>query len=556
MAGDDCLRGGKLIYLDYAATTPVDPVVLRAMSTCLAASPTGPALWANAASTHAAGRQARAAVESARAQVAALIGAASDEIIFTSGATEANNLALKGAVEFNRRGRERVHIVTSRVEHRCVVDSCRWLERQGAAVTWLVPGSDGRVTPAQVLAALRPDTLLVSLMWVNNETGAVNDIPSLAPQLRERGVLLHVDAVQAVGKLSIDLRRVPIDLLSLSAHKLYGPQGIGALFVRRHPRVRVAPQLHGGGHEQGMRSGTLANHQIVGLGAACELAAGRLTVDARRLVDLRERLRAQLSALPGVLRNGPDPAVADARAPHILNLSFAGVDGEALRARLPRLAVSSGSACSSATAEPSYVLRALGRSDALADASLRFSLGRSTTEADVDDAAGEVIAAVQFLRHLSPCEPMGQEAGDEVHAVVPPPDPFTYPPRVWRRFWSATGAGAFAEEPDSVSVRVRDPAGHGVLELSARPRGSGSEALRFRALGGPCVVAVGTWLAEQGNTRNFAEFARIGALEIAAALGLTEERLPAALLGEDAVRSLCDAVRGRAGQATRRGQLA
>ncbi|WP_028080531.1 aminotransferase class V-fold PLP-dependent enzyme [Solimonas soli] len=381
-----------MIYLDYAATTPLDPRVRDAMLPWLDAE----THFGNPASDHALGRRARAAVEQARAQVAQLIGAGADEIVWTSGATEANNLAIKGALEF--RGLKGAHVVTSRVEHKAVLDTCRYLETQGTRVTYLTPQADGIVGVEQVLAALQPDTALVSLMWVNNETGAINPVEALAPRLRERGILFHVDAVQAVGKLPVDLARVPIDLLSLSAHKLYGPKGIGALFVRKRPRARLAPQIHGGGHEQGMRSGTLATQQIVGLGEACRIAAGALVEEGERLRGLRERLWQQLQALPKIHLNGP----ADRRAPGILNVSFAGAEGESLRAMLPQLMVSSGSACSSATREPSYVLRALGRDDELAGSSLRLSLGRYTSEAQIDRAAAEIIAAVRFLRELSP----------------------------------------------------------------------------------------------------------------------------------------------------------
>jgi cysteine desulfurase len=381
-----------MIYLDYAATTPLDADVLQAMLPFLTAEGS----FANPASTHGPGYKARAAVEKARAQVAALLGAEAAEIVWTSGATESNNLALKGALEFG--GLKNAHIVTSRTEHKCVLDTCRHLETQGVRVTYLKPALDGIVAPEQVLDALTPETVLVSLMWVNNEIGVVQDIPRLAPLLRERGVLLHVDAVQAAGKLAIDLRSLPVDLLSVSAHKIYGPKGAGALYVRKKPRARLAPQMHGGGHEWGMRSGTLATHQIVGMGAAFAIAAQRLAADAERLTGLRELLWTRLQALPRVHRNG-NPAHS---APHVLNVSFEGVEGEALRAALPDLAVSSGSACSSATQEPSYVLRALGRDDELANASLRFSLGRGTTEEHIERAAASVIQQVQWLRELSP----------------------------------------------------------------------------------------------------------------------------------------------------------
>jgi cysteine desulfurase len=381
-----------MIYLDYAATTPLDAEVLQAMLPFL----TGEGSFANPASTHGPGYKARAAVEQARAQVVALLGAEPAEIVWTSGATESNNLAIKGALEF--RGLKNAHIVTARTEHKCVLDTCRHLETQGVRVTYLKPAADGIVTPEQVLEALTPETVLVSLMWVNNEIGVVQDIPRLAPLLRERGVLFHVDAVQAAGKLAIDLHGLPVDLLSVSAHKIYGPKGAGALYVRKKPRARLAPQMHGGGHEWGMRSGTLATHQIVGMGAAFAIAAQRLAADAERLSGLRERLWSRLQALPRIHRNG-NPAHS---APHVLNVSFEGVEGEALRASLPELAVSSGSACSSATQEPSYVLRALGRDDDLANASLRFSLGRGTTPEQIEQAAAMVIQQVQWLRELSP----------------------------------------------------------------------------------------------------------------------------------------------------------
>jgi cysteine desulfurase len=380
-----------MIYLDYAATTPVDSQVLDAMLPWLREN------FANPASEHAAGRVAQNAVESARDQVAALLGATSEEIIFTSGATEANNLAIKGALEF--RGLRDAHIVTTRIEHKAVLDTCRHLETQGARVTYLKPDAQGRIPTSAVLAALTTQTTLVSLMWVNNEIGVINEIETLAPLLRERGVLFHVDAVQAIGKLPINLAQTPLDLLSLSAHKIYGPKGIGALFVRKRPRARLAPQMHGGGHEQGMRSGTLATHQVVGLGEACRIAQVRMDQDARDLVLLRDGLWKKLQSLPRIHLNGE----ASLRAPHILNVSFEGVEGESLRAMLGDVAVSSGAACSSATREPSFVLRALGRDDELASSSLRFSFGRETTPAVIEQAAEKIIRTVNALRALSPC---------------------------------------------------------------------------------------------------------------------------------------------------------
>ncbi|NKF24710.1 aminotransferase class V-fold PLP-dependent enzyme [Solimonas marina] len=381
-----------MIYLDYAATTPLDPRVRDAMLPWLDAE----THFGNPASDHAMGRSARAAVEQARTEVAALLGCGPDEIVWTSGATESNNLAIKGALEF--RGLQGAHLVTSRIEHKAVLDTCRYLETQGLRVTYLTPQADGLIAAEQVLAALRPETAMVSLMWVNNETGAINPVAALASQLRERGVLFHVDAVQAAGKLAIDLAQTPIDLLSVSGHKLYGPKGIGALFVRKRPRARLAPQIHGGGHEQGMRSGTLATQQIVGCGMAFRLAGEAMADEAHRLLALRERLWTALQVLPRIYRNSP----AEAGVPGILNVSFDGAEGESLRAMLPALMVSSGSACSSATREPSYVLRALGRDDELAGSSLRLSMGRFTTSAQVDAAAAQVVEAVTRLRAWSP----------------------------------------------------------------------------------------------------------------------------------------------------------
>ncbi|MGH8461754.1 MAG: cysteine desulfurase family protein [Stenotrophobium sp.] len=379
-----------LIYLDNAATTPLDPRVFEAMLPWLRED------FGNPASEHGPGLRARRLVEQARAQVAALLGAAAEEIIWTSGATESNNLALKGALEF--RGIRGGHLVTTRIEHKAVLDTCRWLETQGTRVTYLKPDSRGRILAEQVMAALTPETALVSLMWVNNEIGTINPVEALAPHLRERGILFHVDAVQAAGKLAIDLATTPIDLLSVSAHKLYGPKGIGALFVRKRPRARLAPQIHGGGHEQGMRSGTLATHQIAGMGEAFRLAGECRTQDSARLAGLRDQLWSRLQTLPRVYLNGE---VLE-RAPGILNVSFDGAEGESLRAMLGDVAVSSGSACSSATREPSFVLRALGRDDELAGSSLRFSLGRFTTCEEIEQVAAKVIFAVNWLRELSP----------------------------------------------------------------------------------------------------------------------------------------------------------
>ena len=379
----------KPVYLDYAATTPVDPAVAEEMMNYL--TPDG--VFGNPASrTHSYGWQAEASVESARRQVADLIHADPREIVWTSGATESDNLAIKGVAALH----ESPHIVTSTIEHKAVVDTCAWLETRGVQVAWLRPDADGRVSPQQVVDALQENTVLVSLMLVNNELGCVTDIATIGRHLRERGVLLHVDAAQAAGKMPVDVHALNVDLLSLSAHKVYGPKGVGALYVRRAPEVRIEAQMHGGGHERGMRSGTLPTHQIVGMGKAFELAGHHLEEESRRLENLRERFLAGLSHLDGVHFNGS----REHRVPGIVNLSFEGVEAESMMLGLRHLAVSSGSACASAAVEASYVLRGIGVSNELAHRALRFSLGRFTTEADVDFACQQIIEVVGRLRSL------------------------------------------------------------------------------------------------------------------------------------------------------------
>jgi cysteine desulfurase len=377
----------KPVYLDYAATTPVEAVVAEEMIKFL--TPDG--VFGNPASrSHGFGWQAEAAVEKARRQVAKLVHADPREIVWTSGATESDNLAIKGVVD----GVKKPHIITSVIEHKAVVDVCKWLEHRGVEVTWLTPSPDGRVSVDQVAEALRDDTTLVSLMLVNNELGCVTDIAAIGDLLRETGTLFHVDAAQAAGKMEVDVGKLKVDLLSLSAHKVYGPKGIGALYVRRAPEVRVAAQIHGGGHERGMRSGTLPTHQIVGMGKAFELASETLEPERGRVEALRAHLFEHLSVLDGVSLNGS----ADYRVPGIINLGFAGVDAESLMLGLRDLAVSSGSACSSATVEPSFVLRGIGLSDQKAHQALRFSLGRHTTTEDVEFAAARIVDVVTRLR--------------------------------------------------------------------------------------------------------------------------------------------------------------
>ncbi len=391
------------IYLDYSATTPVDPRVAKLMCDCL----TQEGNFGNPASrSHVFGWKAEEAVENARRQVADLVNADPREIVWTSGATESDNLAIKGVAHFYAsKGK---HIVTSKIEHKAVLDTTRQLEREGFEVTYLEPGEDGIITPAMVEAALRDDTILVSIMHVNNEIGTINDIAAIGELARSRGILFHVDAAQSTGKVAIDLETMKVDLMSFSAHKTYGPKGIGALYVRRKPRVRLEAQMHGGGHERGMRSGTLATHQIVGMGEAFRIAREEMAQDTAHVLALRDRFLKQVEDMEELYING---SMAH-RVPHNLNLSFNYVEGESLIMALKDLAVSSGSACTSASLEPSYVLRALGRNDELAHSSIRFTFGRFTTEEEVDYAAQKVRQAVAKLRELSPLWDMYKEGVD------------------------------------------------------------------------------------------------------------------------------------------------
>ena len=391
------------IYLDYLSTTPVDPRVVEVMSACLS----NEGVFGNPASrSHVFGWKAEEAVENARNQVAELINADPREIVWTSGATESDNLAIKGVAHFyHKKGK---HIVTSKIEHKAVLDTCRQLEREGYEVTYLDPDEQGLTTPDMVKAALREDTILVSVMHANNEIGVVNDVAGIGEICRDAGVLLHVDAAQGAGKVALDMEAMKVDLLSMSAHKMYGPKGVGALYVRRKPRVRLEAQMHGGGHERGMRSGTLATHQLVGFGEAARIARDEMRAEADRLATLRQRFWDAISDIPEVHINGD----RDQRLPGALNVSFAFVEGESLIMSLRDLAISSGSACTSASLEPSYVLRALGLNDELAHSSLRFSFGRFTTEAEVDHAAKCVRNAVEKLRELSPLWDMYQDGVD------------------------------------------------------------------------------------------------------------------------------------------------
>jgi len=389
------------IYLDYSATTPVDPRVVDAMVPWLRNHFGNPA-----SRSHAFGWEAEKAVEDARNQVAALVNCDPRELIWTSGATESINLAIKGVAHFNKdKGK---HLVTVKTEHKATLDTMRELEREGFDVTYLDVEPDGLLDLAKLEAALRPDTILVSVMFVNNEIGVIQDIPAIGDMCRARGIVFHVDAAQATGKVVVDLQQLKVDLMSFSAHKTYGPKGVGALFVRRKPRVRLEAQMHGGGHERGLRSGTLPTHQIVGMGEAFRIAKDEMATENERIRMLRDRLWTGLSKIEQVYLNGD----WDHRVPHNLNVSFNFVEGESLIMAIKDVAVSSGSACTSASLEPSYVLRALGRSDELAHSSIRFSVGRFTTEEEVDYTVQLLTRQVARLREMSPLWEMYKDGID------------------------------------------------------------------------------------------------------------------------------------------------
>ena len=391
------------IYFDYASTTPVDPRVVKKMQDCLSLDGN----FGNPASrSHAFGWKAEEAIEEARQHVASLVNCDPREIIWTSGATESDNLAIKGAAIFNKsRGN---HIITSKIEHKAVLDSCRQLEREGFEITYLDPLENGIISPEMVSSAIKENTILVSLMHINNEIGVINDIESIGRITREKGIIFHVDAAQSTGKLPIDLSKMEVDLMSFSAHKTYGPKGIGAMYARRRPRVRIEAQIHGGGHERGMRSGTLATHQIVGMGEAFRIAKIDMESDNERISRLRKKFWSGLKDMEEVYLNG-DEAL---RAEGFLNVSFNYVEGESLIMALKDIAVSSGSACTSASLEPSYVLRALGLKDELAHSSIRFAIGRVTTEAEVEYTIKLVRDSVEKLRTLSPLWDMYKDGID------------------------------------------------------------------------------------------------------------------------------------------------
>ncbi len=523
------------VYLDYAATTPVDPAVAHAMAQCLGAD----GAFANPSSAHAPGRAAAARIEQARAQVAELIGAQPQEIVFTSGATESNNLALLGVARANAdRGR---HIVTSRIEHKAVLDPCKRLEKEGFRVSYVVPDGSGAIDPAAVRAALRGDTILVSIMHVNNEVGAIEDIAAIGATCRDAGVAFHSDAAQSIGRMAVNVQRLPVDLLSLTAHKIYGPKGIGALYLRRGVRALVQPQTYGGGQEGALRPGTLPTHQIVGFGVAAELAAARREADHERLAALRDRLWAGIERMGGVHLNGARAP----RVPHILNVSFEGVEGESLFTALSGLAVSTGSACSSAAGDPSYVLRALGRSTRLAESSLRFSLGRFTTAEEIEFAVGEVRREVARLRAISPgAQPSPgsvQGAGSldsDAAVLIETPGADSGAADAERLFRELPAGGVI---PDSAGTVLRGEAGGPAEEVWVRFHllvdGDSVKDARFEARGCPHTLATAAWLAAGMPGRRLEEALRSGARAWARELKVPIEKLGRLLVIEDALRA-------------------
>ncbi len=523
MSASDPLGGAPVdrdpVYLDYAATTPVDPEVAEAMVGCL----TLEGDFGNAGSaTHAFGRRAAARVETARAQVATLIGAEPDEIIFTSGATESNNLVLLGVARANAdRGR---HLITARTEHKAVLDPCKRLEKDGFAVTYLTPDRAGRIDPEAVRAALRPDTVLVSIMYVNNEIGVIQDVGAIGALCHARGVAFHTDAAQAAGKVPLDVRRLPVDFVSFTAHKIYGPKGVGALYVRRASRPLIQPVAFGGGQERGLRPGTLPTHQIVGFGRACEIAVRQLETEQGRLTALRERLWTGMAALGGTHLNGQGAP----RAPGILNVSFEGVEGESLVTGLTGLAISTGSACNSASAEPSYVLRALGRDTQLAQSSLRFSVGRFTTDADVDFALEAVRDEVGRLRALSPAagsDGLGAAGGIRAPGELGTPGGTPLAPRDGTE--GATLISGEAGGPGQETwVRFHLTVADGTVKDA-----------RFQAYGCPHTLQIASWLVRQLPGRTPEQGVPGTPASWAEAASVPVEKLGRLLVVEDALRA-------------------
>lgn len=504
---------GDTLYLDYAACVPLHPEVRDAMLPWLDS--------ANPSSKHAPGRAAANAVEQARAAVAAWIGAQTDELIWTSGATESNNLAILGALA----GREPAHIISSRIEHKAVLDPIRQLAAQGWRVTWLEPDAAGVIHADAVAEALQPDTALASLMWVNNELGTVTDIPAIGAVCRANNTLLHVDAAQALAWLDIDVHAAQVDLLSIAGQKFAGPKGSGALFVRGKPPLRLQARSFGGGHERGLRPGTLAVHQIVGLAAAAQRVAATQKSESARVAALRDAAWTQLqAAIPGVLRNG----APEAMTPHVLNVSVPGVNGQSLVYGLSDLALSTGSACSSASRAPSYVLRALGRSDALAEASLRLSFGWGSTKQHVETAVTRIAAVVDRLRSLHP-DNTGDLRGDASTLIAP--DASELSQRVAR----CTHAACAINANDARGIATT-PASDAQVAIDLRRSGAAWTA-RFRAAGSPATLAVADYVCETVDAHGVdAALARSPA-DILASLGLDRLDTPAVLQAHDALRA-------------------
>jgi cysteine desulfurase len=569
------VTGTRIVYLDYAATTPVDPAVAHAMAMSLGVDGDFGDFGNPASATHAFGVRAAMHVERARAQVATLIGADPDEIVFASGATESINLAILGVARANTaRGR---HIVTSRIEHKAVLDSCKRLEKEGFTVTYLTPDLHGYLDPRQVREALRADTVLVSLMHTNNEIGVMLDLTAVADVCQQRGVLFHTDAAQSAGKVALDVHAAGVDLLSFTAHKMYGPKGVGALYVQRSRRGYVEPVTFGGGHERGLRSGTLATHQLVGFGAACEMAGRVREQDSERISRLRDRLWAGIEALGGVHLNGvretglgaggrPQPqSIAG-----ILNVSFEGVEGESLVTALPRLAVSTGSACNSASGDPSYVLRAVGRDTQLAQSSLRFSLGRFTTEEDIDEAIAATRQAVLRLRAVSPVVVAGSnrgpatgqtnadDAGDDLAVDGPSDAPGlgSLSPLARRYFLELPLGGALPPgtlpRAAGASQSGSAPGAQGPTVVSGEAGGPGTEAwvrfdllvadgivkdARFKSYGCPHTLGVASWLTGQLAGRRRDDLVPGSPAGWAEALAVPAEKLGRLLTVEDALRA-------------------
>jgi cysteine desulfurase len=507
------------IYLDHAATTPVDPAVARVMGESLASFGNPSAI------THVFGRRAHAQIERARAQVAALIGAEPRDVIFTSGATESNNLAIVGTARANAdRGR---HIVTSRTEHKAVLDPCKRLEKEGFSVSWLTPDRSGLVDVKAVGAALRADTTLVSLMHVNNETGVIQDIAAIGALCRERGIAFHTDAAQSADRLALDAGTLPVDFLSFTAHKLYGPAGVGALYVRRASRPLLQAVSFGGGQERGLRPGTLPAHQIVGFGLACEIAAGMRTKEQQRLAELSARLWNGLRMLGGVHLNGE----AAPRVPGIVNVSFEGVEGESLVTGLTSLALSTGSACNSSSGDASYVLRALGRDPQLAQSSLRFSLGRGTSAADIDRAIDAVKREVSRLRSVSPLSDAIDPDAAAALAGAVESDPLS--PITREYFERLPGAGRLS---GATQGEAGSPAQEAWVRFHLATERGTVKAARFQAYGCPHTLAVTAWLTQQLPGRKAGQEPPGTPADWARELAVPTEKLGRLLIVEDALR--------------------